>query len=89
MLPQGEVSKKVPMSRANRQGASDGVQRCCFGVCYPSLWSHGTKQVVEVEPFSLIGQSRFHSMHSSFIFAGDDGVLGADRVLDPSGTETW
>ena len=46
MLPQGEVSKKVPLSRANRQ-------------------------------------------HDSFIFVGDDGVFGVDRVLGPSGTEIW
>jgi hypothetical protein len=89
MLPQGEVSKKVLLSRANRQRVIQKVFResaMQYGV--PTR-PHGTKQVVEKEPFSLICQSRFHSFRGSFSFVGDDGVLGADRVLDPSGTETW
>ena len=56
MLPQGEVSKKVPLSHANRQRALQKVFRE-FAMQYgmPAR-PHGTKQVVEKEPFSLICQ---------------------------------
>lgn len=45
MLPQGVVSKKVPLSRANRQRASDGVQGFHPAARLPiPLWD-GTEKV--------------------------------------------
>jgi hypothetical protein len=50
---------------------------------------HGTKQTVEEDPFSPVCQGLIPLFAGSLIFASDDGVLGSDRVLGPSGTETW
>ena len=50
---------------------------------------HGTKQMVEENPFSQVCQGQIPLFAGSLTFAGDDGVLGTDRVLGPSGTEIW
>jgi len=50
---------------------------------------HEAKQTVIEDLLSAVCQGEPHSMRGSLIFVGVDGVLGADRVLGPSGTETW
>jgi len=89
MLPQGEVSKKVPLSRANRQRVLQKVFTDFAKQYGVPTRPHGTKEAVEEDPFSPVCQGPIPLFAGSLIFAGDDGVLGADRVLAPSGTETW
>jgi hypothetical protein len=89
MLPQGKVSKKEPLSRANRQRVHQKVLALSPEDTASQLdiaWNEATG---EEDPFSPVCQGQILLFAGSLIYAGADGVLGADRVLDPSGTETW
>ena len=70
-----------------RRRASEGVQRFCQTVRLASQLLHEAKQTVIEDLLSAVCQREPHSMRGSLIFADDDGLLGADRVLAPSGTE--
>jgi hypothetical protein len=67
MLPQGEVSKKVPLSRANRQRASEGVQGFRPAARLPiPLWD-GTEKVDAGNEISLALSTCLIELHRESI----------------------
>jgi len=80
MLLQGEVSKTVLLFSVRSRRA---LQKVCSDFAKQS--GAASRKYMTRKWVS----GRFQLLRSSFIFVGDDDVLGVDRVLDPSGTETW
>ena len=89
MLPQGEVSKNVPLCLE----AISMLQKV-FVKFVEEVWpltetSHEPRQRWRTNPSRWRGSGTFRPVLGSLIFVGDDGVFGVDRVRGPSGTEIW